>query len=78
MDCRGNFAGQSADEGGKLRAMKSRRHHKRVRRKKSKLGYIVMGAAVFILLMFALSITAFYSGRYDIIDKVSPPAPVEE
>jgi hypothetical protein len=58
--------------------MESRRRHKRVRRKKSKLGFLLLSAAGFILVMLALSIMAFYSGRYEIIDKVSPPARVED
>ncbi|HMI85787.1 MAG TPA: hypothetical protein VK550_16940 [Polyangiaceae bacterium] len=57
--------------------MKSRRRHKRARRKRSKV-VLVAGLSAFVLVMFALSMVAFYSGRYEIFEKVSPPTPTDE
>jgi len=39
---------------------------------------LVAGLSAFVLVMFALSMVAFYSGRYEIFEKVSPPTPTDE
>lgn len=57
--------------------MESRRRHKRARKKRSKL-VLVAGVTAFVLVMLGLSMVAFYSGRYEIFDKVSPPARTDD
>jgi len=39
---------------------------------------LVAGLSAFLLAMFALSIVAFYSGRYEIFEKASPPPQTDE
>jgi len=57
--------------------MTSRPRHKRARRKRSKIA-IVAGVSGFVLVLFALSMVAFYSARYEIFDKLSPPTQTDE
>jgi hypothetical protein len=58
--------------------MSSRRRHKRVRRKKSKVGIILVALSGLALALLVLSVMAFYSGRYEILDRFAPPSHAEE
>jgi hypothetical protein len=39
---------------------------------------LVAGLSAFALVLFALSMAAYYSGRNEIFDKISPPARIDD
>jgi hypothetical protein len=58
--------------------MSSRRRHKRIRKKKSKVGIILLALSGLALALLVLSVMAYYSGRYEVLDRFGPPPHADE
>ena len=72
---------QSPHVVGKIPTMPTRKRHTTTRmkkKKKSKLRVILLMLSAAIVFVLMLSVTAFYSGRYEILDRFSPPKPADD